>query len=357
MTRQRKGEGTIAHLKDGTYRVGIDLGTRNGKRIRRTARAKTRREAERKLEQLRRDWSSRDIDATRDTLDTWLAAWLDDHRADIRASTWESYAGHVRLHIGPLLGGIRLGDLTAQDVKRLKADRLRAGLAPATVARILTTLGVALNAAVDDGHLTRNPADSVKLPRVERQPVQAMTPDDAAAIVKAVKGSHIEHLVRLLLGSGLRLGEAVGLDWGDVHEADGYVVVRRSKTTPRAVPVSASGCEAVAALRATVDAHRRRSDMPVFTGERRKRQRLRKDSALHHFQRLMTDAGLPRYRLHDLRHGVATMLVAQGVHMKVVQQQLGHRSYQLTADTYSHVVPQHQQQAVRVLDKEDPPAI
>ena len=307
--RGKRGKGTVYQdVAAGCWVAQVSLGVRDGKRIRRKVRAASEDEARVELERLRRAYSA-GADPAKGTLDHYLADWLASHRHVVRASTMTSYRGHVELHISPLLGGISVARLRPSDVRRLIEDRLAAGLSPATVGRIITTLRIALNQGVRDRTLLDNAATGVDLPRVEREPVAALTEEGAAAIIDATKDSPIGPLVMLLLGSGLRIGEALGLDWRDVDLERGYVIVRRSKTQVRAVPVSDDAVEALRAQRAVTA--RYGANEPVFLGVR-KRERMRPDSVLHMFQGCLAAAGLPPMRVHDLRHGVATLLVSQG---------------------------------------------
>lgn len=173
-----------------------------------------------------------------------------------------------------------------------------------------------------------------------------MTEDAADRIREAVRDTFLETLVELLLGSGLRLGEALGLDQGDVQ--GNVVMVRRSKTRKRAVVVSEDAAEA---LRRHISSEVvRGANEPVFLGPRTGR-RLRESSALHFFQRRLAEEGLPKMRLHDLRHGVASLMVAKGTHMRVVSEQLGHSNPAFTARVYAHISPSQVQEAVNLLNR------
>ncbi len=352
--RGRRGRGSTYYDKaNDTWVAVVSTGTADGKRRRHKARAKDEDDADVQLARLLRATHA-GVDPAKGTLDHYMRDWLADVRSTVRPPTYVSYAGHNRLHISPLLGGIPIVRLRPSDVRRLKADRLAADLSAATVGRILTTLRIALNQAVRDRLLPDNPATAVPLPRVEREPVEALTEERAQQVVDVVQGSLIDNLVVLLLGSGMRVGEALGLDWRDVDLEQGFVIVRRSKSQVRAVPVSD---DAVEALRAEMGKTARYGpDEPVFLGERRSRktrqiERLRPDTVTHLFPRLLEQAGLPRMRIHDLRHGVATLLVARGAHMRVIAEPLGHRNPSLTAKTYAHVVPESQREAVGLLNR------
>jgi integrase len=354
--RHRRGEGTVYRDKAASAKAGrpvwvavVSLGFRDGRRIRHKAHATTSKLADRELEKLQRLYGS-SPDLTTATLDRYLGDWLVGAKPTIAPSTYRSYAGHVRMHISPLLGGIVVAKLRPADVRRLIADRLRAGLSPATVIRIVTSLRIALGTGRRDGTLSENVASEIGLPRVDRDPIPAMTVARAQAILGAVRGDPFEALYVLLLGSGLRLGEALGLDWRDVELEAGTVSVRKGKTrrSVRTIPVPPF---VVAGLRAQKAAAKRFGpEVPVFLGPRSS-ERLRGDSVLHHWQRLLTAAGLPAMRLHDLRHGHATLLLAAGVPMRAIADQLGHANPATTANVYAHVSQDHLRDAVATLER------
>lgn len=347
--RRRRGDGTVFYdHAEGVWIARISLGQPGGKRVRHKARAHSEAAARAALETLQRTYGVGGDLATM-TLDAYLADWLKGHGPTVRPSTLRSYRGHIKHHIGPFLGGIPVAKLRRADVRRLIADRLAHGTSPATVGRIISTLRVALGAAVADHAITDNAA-AVPLPRVEREPVRVLTIEDAERVMDAVAGHPLEPLYVLLLGSGLRLGEALGLDWRDVHLDDGYVSVRVSKTRVRATPISD---EAVDALRLHMKSTPRYGpDEPVFLGLRgkAKTERLGPSAPSHALPRLLQRAGLRPMRVHDLRHGTASLMLAAGTPMRVISEQLGHANPSMTAKVYAHVLPESQRAAVRALN-------
>jgi integrase len=356
-TRRRRkaanGSGSVYYSKSERQWVAIvSVGTAGGRRRRHRARAATEDAAKAELERLLRLHAMGGDPAT-GTLGQYLEEWIRSHGRSIRPSTRTSYEGHIRMHIVPGIGGVRLSRLQVRDVRRLVDDLVDKGLSPATVHLVIRTLSVALNAAVAERAILDNATVGVRLPRIERQPVRPLTHDDAADILVAVTDHWLELPVRVLLGSGLRLGELVGLDQGDLLLDAGFVRIRHSKTTVRAVPVSD---DAVDALRAALRlAPRVGPDEPVFfeprpARRRRVRDRLRGDSVTHALPRLLETRGLPRLTPHALRHGAATLMLADGTPMRVIAEQLGHRNPALTARVYAHVVPEAQRAAVRSLE-------
>lgn len=346
--RGRRGEGTVYYLRsERRWIARWPLGVVDGKRRDKRVKCRTRDEADDELVKLRRLYGAGGEPA-RGTLDAYLAEWLPAHGRGIRASTRTSYEGHIRLHISPLLGGIPLARLAPRDVRRLIAELERKGRSPATIHLVYRTLHVALQAAVNDRTLIDNPADGVHLPRIEREPVRPLTSDEADAILDAVAGTWAERPVRVWLGSGLRRGEVLGLDQRDLVLDSGFVRVRVSKTLIRAVPVSD---DAVDALREALAAAPRRGPAePVFFAPR-SRDRMLGSSISHALPRILEAAGLGHLTPHALRHGAATLMLADGTPMRVISEQLGHRNPGLTARVYAHVIPEAQRTAVASLPR------
>ena len=344
--RRRRGEGTV-YRSGGAWIARYPLGTVNGVRRSKRIRCQSEREALAELERLRRAYGA-GVEPATHTLGYYLEAWLRSHGRRVRSSTLVSYRGHARLHIVPLLGGIPLSRLRPADIRRLVDDLERKRLSPATIVRVVTTLRIALGAGVRDRIIPDNAADIRELPRVERAPVQPMLHADADTIIEAVAGTWLGPIVRLLLGSGLRLGEAIGLDQGDLMLDAGFVRVRHSKTTVRAVPITD---DAIAALRsALAAAPRRGSNEPIFFAPRG-RGRLRGSSVTHALPRLLEPHGLGHITPHALRHGAATLMLADGHPMRVIAEQLGHRNPALTSRLYAHVIPEAQRSAVGSLER------
>lgn len=348
--RSRWGDGSIVE-REGKYLARISR-TEGGKRVRTSKTFTLRNDAEWWLSQAKRNGEAPEDVRLSDYLERWLVG-----KRKVAPSTRLQYANHVRHHIIPVLGGYKLVALRRRHVEAFIDDRLAYTyrrtpegplhrLSPATVGKLLVTLRSALAEAVPRD-IPENPAARVEAPKVTRQPVKAMTPDTAAGLIAAVRGTWMELPVRVLLGSGMRVGEAVALDQGDVH--DGWVQLRKSKTTIRSVRLSRDANEAIhAAIKA---APRTGPREPVFFGPRRRkgvggqRDRMLAASLTH---ALPKATGLTP---HALRHGTATLMVGAGVHMRLVAEQLGHANPAMTARIYAHVSPESQEAAMSVLDE------
>lgn len=344
--RRTRGTGTAYYDHDaGCWLAVVSLGIVDGKRIRRKVRGVSEDDAKAQRDALVRAY--RGGVPARGSLDRYLGEWLPAHARSIRVSTADSYRTHIRLWISPLLGGIPLDRLRPRDVRRLIDDMERRGKSAGYVHLVIRTLSAALNAAVNDRTLADNPTRGVRLPRLERHPVAALTRDAANAILDATAGSWVAGPVRVWLGSGLRRGEVIGLDQGDVDQAGRFVRVRVSKTAVRAVPVSGDAIEAL--RQAIAAAPRVGPHEPVFYGARTG-DRLRGDSITHALPRILERAGIGHLAPHALRHGAATLMLTDGHSIRTIAEQLGN-SPAITARTYAHVVPEQQRAAVDSLER------
>jgi integrase len=318
------------------------------------------------------------------TTGEWLERWL-EQRTGPRESTIRGYAAHVRLYLKPCLGQILLADLTAQHVQAMFTAIARQHEAEghpvtaATLARIRATLRAALNAAIRAGLITANAASRAELPSSRRPrpmvwtagrvaewertgirpPVAVWTPAQTARFLNAIRDHRLYAAYHLIALRGLRRGEAAGLRWRDVdldgataiitcqlQQCDGRLVLWPPKTarSERAVALDRTTVAVLRAHQAAQDAERAalgdgyHDSGYVFTclnGDPMAPDRLSRT-----FRRLSDEAGLPPVRLHDLRHGAATLALAAGADLKVVQDMLGHSSIVLTADTYTSVLPE-----------------
>ncbi len=314
----------------------------------------------------------------------WLGRWLAS-RVSLRASTSRSYAAHVRGYLVPYLGGIPLAALTAEDVQAMFTAIIRHETAlgrpvsAATLHRIHATLRAALNGAVRAGLISVNPGRFPELPRAARPRPQVWTPAlterwlndgwrpvvgvwtaaQTAQFLRQVRGHRLYALFHLVALRGLRRGEAAGLTWADVDLEAGTLTIsgQLQQLGGRLVagpPKSDAGRRVIALDKTTITAlreHRSRQQAEraaagprwtetgyVFTTTAGKP--VGPDRMTRLFRRLVAESGLPPVTLHGLRHGAATLALAGGADLKVVQDQLGHSTITLTADTYTSVLPE-----------------
>jgi integrase len=296
------------------------------------------------------------------TVGEYLEEWLWGKQA-LRPSTHRSYENHLRKYLIPLLGHLPLRALRALHVDRAyrqiaTSERYGRPLSVATLRRIHATLMSALNTAVRRGLIDRNPAATVELPRAPRARPSTWTAGELAGFLERIADDRLVLLYRLLGLAGLRRGEAVALRWADVDLNAGLLRVEQSlvKVDGRSVigpPKSAAGARVVAiddetARRLQWHQEAQRLEILKVTGGRGHPELvfttpagLPLDPAYvsRHFDRLVARHGLPRIRLHDLRHSSASIGLAAGESLLEVSRRLGHSSIVVTADVYSHLSP------------------
>lgn len=307
-------------------------------------------------------------------LGAYLRRWLAESAApSVSPNTLRGYEDALE-HLAPI-ADIPLGQLTPEDIERALAGmttrrahaKKQEPASPKTVRNVQVFLRRALGQAEQRGHIERNVARLVPLRRVPRHHVEALTPERAKAILAAVEGDRYEAAYALAL-CGLRAAEILGLAWADLDRARTVATVRYqlsgSGKKGKRVQLKTAASEKPVPLPSFVttrlDKHhtsqlleRAAAGVPteeglVFVTPRG----LPVSNAFltKHFQSLLTAAGLPTMRLHDLRHGAATLLVGAGVHPRVAQQLLRHASSKTTTEIYSHVTAAQERQAAEVLE-------
>jgi integrase len=315
------------------------------------------------------------FDAEGLTIAEYLQHWLEGSvKGSVWHTTYRDYAGHVKNHIAPELGRLKLAKLTATHVQALYRRKLDSGLAPRTVQYIHATLHKALDQAVKWRLIPYNVSDAVAKPRQKRSERDALTLRQVLDFFEAAKGDRFEALYVLAVFTGMRPGEMLALRWSDLvlDNPEPVARVRRSlsKDDGGRLVVKSTKTEkgrAVALLPQVVEAlqiHRKRQ-----TEQRLKYSGLWRDENLvfpsttggpmswdnlvrRNLKPLMRVAGLPEAtRPYDLRHTFATLMLEQGENPKVVQEILGHSRITHTMDTYSHVSPNIQKEAFGRLGK------
>ncbi|MFE3182526.1 tyrosine-type recombinase/integrase [Streptomyces violascens] len=374
MATQRKrnpnGAGTITKRKDGRYQCAVYVFQPDGTRARKFAYGKTWEECDAKRRELLDKVASGTPVPTRSAkLSEWLSFWLESVvKPRRKLSTYDKYEAHVRLYLSPMIGGKRLESLGTADVRRFLLQ-LEKKTTAATAKESHRVLRSALSAACREEMITRNVAKLVEPPRAEARELRPWTLDETLDFLATARTDPLYVAFVLAIAMGLRRGEIVGLRWSDV-DLDNRVLYVRNQTQRRrgvlydddpksrrrrAVPLPAL---CIAPLRW----HRmRQAAARTRAGERwqesgyvfttRHGRQVEPRNVYRSFTRVAQDAGLRVIRLHDARHGTATLLTAAGVAPRVVMEILGHSQISITMDVYTHVVRDTQREAMSHMDR------
>ena len=298
---------------------------------------------------------------TRVTLREFVEEWKERAlRPRVRPGTFEDYEGLLRRYVLPLLGDRRLTTITPLNVQDMIAALVKKGLSPRTIRYCHTVLSNALRQAVRWRYLQHNPAREVDLPKRERREMRAMSHEEVQRFLAAAAYSPHYVLFALLLATGLRPGEAVALKWSDFDGAADRIIVRRAASWGKGgvrlhEPKTSSSRRQVQLPKqqsSLLVRHRGTASDDAFIFPSRAGTPLDvRNLASQYFKPILRAAGLPsEFRLYDLRHTHATLLLLAGEHPKIVSERLGHASVMLTLDTYSHVLPGMQEAAASKLD-------
>jgi integrase len=362
--RRGSGEGTVFQRKDGRWEASFYL--ENGKR--RSFYGRTKKEALQRMRTAQHE-EKQGMLATgqKQTLKQYLEHWLENvHRPKIRLGTYVVYRWALYKHILPSLGNIPIQKLTVQQVETLYSRKLKEGLSPGSVRNLHTPLHKALSHAVRTNLVARNVCDVVELPHSRQNEMKPLTREQAHILLETAKEYHLETLLLVAITTGMRRGEMLGLKWHDIDFDDRNLQVRRTVNRVSKYgfvenePKTSKGRRKIALPEVVIESlklHR------VFQLEARLKAGTQwqdrdlvfcnrnggyfaPNYLLYLFHRLLNKAGLPDMRFHNLRHSAATFLLAMGVHVKIVQELLGHSNISMTLDTYSHVLPGLQKEAM-----------
>ncbi len=388
MTKRGHGEGTVewdekrhCYFVRVTYKDPV-TGQSKRKKLKGTNKiTETLRIGQRWLEEF--EQRGRQNDADHLTLGQWIEQWVSEYvKGRVRVKSFDKYEGCLRLYVQPYLGDMPIRKVSALDVQRL-LNRLRTeggksgvGISTSTIKATRRYLSMCMDQAVRLRLIMHNVVKDCDAPKVLRKEICPLTATQSEQLISEAKrsGNSVGYMAILLtLNTGMRLGEVFGLKWQDIDWELGTIHIQRSLVTASRVgqlfqePKTAKS--------------RRRIPLPVHVLKELKvyrdwQENLKNtlQNKWHHenmvfanwvgkpvdtsnftsrfFKAMLENAGIDRsFKFHDLRHTHATLLLRERVNAKVIQERLGHSTITMTLDTYSHLLPDMQSQAVEALER------
>ncbi|MGI5449574.1 tyrosine-type recombinase/integrase [Streptomyces sp. CA-243310] len=349
---------SITKPKGGRYMAAVYVLQPDGTRARKFAYGKTWAECDVKRRELLTKVDQGVPVPTRSArLSEWLPYWLENIvKPHCKRTTHAKYEVRVRLYLVPLLGSKRLESLSVGDVRRILVQ-LQEKTSAATAKESHRVLRTALTAAVREELVTRNAATSLEPPTVEDRELSPWTLQETLDFLAAGLKDPLFAAFVLAIALGFRRGEIVGLRWENVERVEGeaYEDGPRGKRRRQTLPLPGI---CVAALRwqrmKQMEMRVKAGDAWVETGyvfTTRSGRPIEPRNVYRSFTRVAKDAGLRVIRLHDARHGTATLLTAAGVLPRVVMEILGHSQIAVTMNVYAHVVQDTQREAIGHMDR------
>ena len=301
----------------------------------------------------------------KDTLGAYLQRWLDDDvTINKTGKTHQGYELALRLYVTPFIGAEKLSALDGETLVTWQATLSRKGFSNNMRLRSIAILRCALNKAVKLRLIPFNPCAVLDKPKVIRKEVVPLEIDQCQRLIAACQSHRLGDVIVLAAMTGLRKGELFALDWSAVNLSEGVLVVRRTlqelngltlkePKTSAGKRVVSLGSEAVEALRSRLRKAQEEGfepdQVPIVFPDTRGGYLRGSNFDRCVWYPIREAAGIPAtFKFHDLRHTQASLMLAAGVDLKVIQKRLGHRDF---ATTYSHLLQNAQSEAVEKVDE------
>ena len=347
--------------KDGRWEARFIVGYKNGKPICKSVYASSQVEAEIRLKQAREDYEYESKILSRcpylktpyPTFEEWYDIWIEIFCKDnLKYPTYYNHKKRFARRIIPIIGNIKLKDLTVSKCQEVIASAQKDGLSVNSLKNIKASLQTCLQKAVDEGILSSNPSRKVSMPKNAQPEMKTLKASDLAVFFETAKEFGHYELFYLAVATGMRKGELLALTWDDLDvehntitinktltfNESGYVAVPpKTKSSNRTIAISEKCTQLLLQYK---DKQNVESDI-VFPNEHGQYQYACKAPRILH--KILKKANLPDMRFHDLRHTFATLALENGMDIKTVSHMLGHTDAGFTMNTYMHVTDTMQQ--------------
>lgn len=371
MAKREDHAGTITKLMDKNLYMGrVQLGFKpDGKPNRKTVYGKTKAEVAEKLRALAFKYGAGACyDPSTMRLKEWIEFWIDNFKKlNLKPKTLEVYKQVINCHVVPNLGHITLKNLTTMHLQRLVNEKFQGGLSTGSIRKMHNIISSSLDQALQNDMIPKNPAKSVKLPTHTQKAIKYFSEGEQKRFFEAARRDELYPLFALAAHSGLRLGELLALNWGDIDFKNGTVSVTKdaitvedfenksgkknitiiqdtpkTRSSIRKVPLTETATQ-------VLKAHKQNfNNILVFCT--RNGSILNSSNVRRSFQRILDAAGIEKCNFHTLRHTFVTRLFEKGISPKIISEYIGHSKVGHTLDIYTHCSQMIKADAIKVLD-------
>jgi integrase len=299
----------------------------------------------------------------------YLVQWFNTKKNSIGSQSVAVYENCIRKRIVPSLGNIALSKLSTIHIQSFIDSLYEERLSNPTIKKYLEIIRNSLNYALDFNLVINNVALKVKIPKSHKKEMKVWNIEEANCFLNKAKYDIYYIVFQLALSTGMRQGEILGLRWKDVDFEKRLIYIRqtlshdgktfnkgaKTKSSMRTINLSSSTIKVLKERKLYLAKEKLRmgpiyKDLDLIACTQYGTP-LNASNIRRSFNRLIQMSNVPKIRFHDLRHTHATLLLSKGVNIKVISERLGHSNIKVTLDTYSHVLPTMQEEAVRKLDE------
>lgn len=366
--RRTYGEGSIRQKPNGHWEGRISI---HGER--KSFSGKTKKEVADKMKRCKAEATlGLYVKDPKITFSEWLRIWLDSYCLSVKDTTKAKYASDIRLYVEPGLGKISLGKLSGADIQACYARLTARGLCPKTIRNIHGTIHKALAQAMKLRIILANPADACDLPKVVRKEMNPIADELLKKFLSEIHKSEFENYYYVMIFTGLRRAELLGLTWDCINFHKGTVRVYRqwskhpTEAGYRFAPLKNSKERTVrpaeSVMRVLKDVKKKQAELRLQAGEawenkegfvfvNEKGRFLNGNTVFRKFKDIVRKLGIEKTRLHDLRHTFAMLSLENGTDIKTLSQTLGHATTAFTMDVYGHVSEKMQKDAARRMEE------
>jgi len=278
----------------------------------------------------------------------------------LKPSTVRGYKDHFKLHLLKYFGEIKLIEITPIIINGFIENKIKEGLSNKTVNHILTTMGTAFNWAINNNYMMYNPVSRIKKLKIDNSEMKFLTSDGIKRVLDVAEKEYpvFYPLLITAIYSGMRRGEILGLTWDCVNFAKSTISVKHSmykgKLTTTKTKNSIREIQVLAKVMKVLNKYQKNAIKNnlnlVFTQKNGKP--LDADNMIkRRFHKVLELAEVKPIRFHDLRHTYASLLIAKDLNIKYIQKQMGHSSFEVTMNTYAHLMPEVFEKSKKVIDE------
>lgn len=375
-TRAAQGSGTIRKKvviqngKEYTYweaRVTTGRSPSTGKQIQRSFTGKTQKEVREKMQAALAALNEGTyFEPSKMTLSCWVETWLKEYAGDKKYLTLKHYRAQCNTHIVPKLGAVKLSELSTPQIQAFYNDLYRNGSSPKSIRNIHGILTKCLSIAIKLGYIKSNPASMAILPKANKKEIIPLTDIQIKNFLQTSTSDKYALLLKVILFTGLRESEAIGLTWDCIDFntgtikvckqlqkrplADGGFVFAPLKNDKIRILKPAPFVLRLLEQRRNEESLQRLQAGASWCGWQNEQERkvslvftnplgahLHPQTVYNHYKKIAVQIGAPHSRVHDLRHTFAVLSLQNGDDIKTVQSNLGHATASFTLDVYGHV--------------------